>query len=569
MYAPSLDMVQEFKLQQANFSAEVGFSGSTVINMVTRSGTNEFHGTGWWFVRNNILTANNWYGNAGGVPLSPRRYNLFGANAGGPVKKDKLFFFVNYEGLRDIYARTYQAGVPSKAMKEGDFGEICPEGFDAAGLCQGDGQLWDPYSGVYDASVGGPVRSLYVPFNRMNEYQSPGNPNLPPAYQLPPTAGNLIDPVSFKMMQYFPDPNYRWGQADYNRFNNWVGSASDRSSSNMIDIKIDYAINPTNLLIAKYSDSRGTGTSGNPWNNPYCSATAGPYTNHNQIFSMNYNHTFSPSTILQTTLGWARNKYVREDTTAYFPDYDPYTDLGLPAYTKASEFVATPNAYISNYRDISGGGGQYRFATLGDHGQATETYHLVGVLSQLRGKHELKVGGEGRLHRLNYAQPGEPNGVYDFEFTGTSQYPWWGGGDAMATFLTGSGNYGGWGGYEIPVFGATQSYQFAAFVQDNWKITPKLTLNLGLRYDLNTPRTERFNRGSYWDPDATSPLAGQVPGFPNLKGAAAFIDSEDRHYFSYDTNNFAPRFGFAYQLTTLGSAWVDGGALSFQPLRTA
>jgi hypothetical protein len=135
------------------------------------------------------------------------------------------------------------------------------------------------------------------------------------------------------------------GQADYNRFNNWVGSASDRSSNNMIDIKIDYAINPTNLLIAKYSDSRGTGTSGNPWNNPYCSATAGPYTNHNQIFSMNYNHTFSPSTILQTTLGWARNKYVREDTTAYFPDYDPYTDLGLPAYTKESGFVATPNAY--------------------------------------------------------------------------------------------------------------------------------------------------------------------------------------------------------------------------------
>jgi len=488
---------------------------------------------------------------------------------GGAIKKDKLFYFVNYEGLRDIYARTYQAGVPSKAMKEGDFGEICSEGFDAAGLCQGDGQLWDPYSGVYDASVGGPVRSLYVPFNRMNEYQSPGNPNLPPAYQLPPTAGNLIDPVSFKIMQYFPDPNYRWGQADYNRFNNWVGSASDRSSSNMIDIKIDYAINPTNLLIAKYSDSRGTGTSGNPWNNPYCSATAGPYTNHNQIFSMNYNHTFSPSTILQTTLGWARNKYVREDTTAYFPDYDPYTDLGLPAYTKASEFVATPNAYISNYRDISGGVGNIGSQPWGIMRQATETYHLVGVLSQLRGKHELKVGGEGRLHRLNYAQPGEPNGVYDFEFTGTSQYPWWGGGDAMATFLTGSGNYGGWGGYEIPVFGATQSYQFAAFVQDNWKITPKLTLNLGLRYDLNTPRTERFNRGSYWDPDATSPLAGQVPGFPNLKGAAAFIDSKDRHYFSYDTNNFAPRFGFAYQLTTLGSAWVDGGALSFQPLRTA
>jgi hypothetical protein len=97
------------------------------------------------------------------------------------------------------------------------------------------------------------------------------------------------------------------------------------------------------------------------------------------------------------------------------------------------------------------------------------------------------------------------------------------------------------------VFGATASWQFAGFLQDNWKITPKLTLNLGVRYDLNTPRTERFNRGSYWDPNATSPLAGQVPGLPNLTGAVAFIDENDRHYFSYDKNNWAPRFGFAYQ----------------------
>ncbi len=88
----------------------------------------------------------------------------------------------------------------------------------------------------------------------------------------------------------------------------------------------------------------------------------------------------------------------------------------------------------------------------------------------------------------------------------------------MASFLTGSGVNGGWGGYEVPVFGATQSFQYAAYVQDNWKMTPKLTVNLGVRYDLNTPRTDRFDRGSYFDPNAPSPLAGQVEGFPNLKG---------------------------------------------------
>jgi hypothetical protein len=552
MYAPSVDMVQEFKLQQANFSAETGFSGSTIINLVTRSGTNDFHGTGWWFVRRNSLTANYWYNNAAGVPLAPRRYNLFGANIGGPVIKDKLFFFFNYEGLRDVSASTYNAGVPSAAMRTGDFGEICAEGFDATGLCKGDGQLWDPYSGVYDANEGGPVRSAYIPYNRMDLYQSPGSPNLPPGFQLAPVPGNLIDPVSYKMMNYYPLPNVNVGSANYNRFNNWVGAGSRNNTNNMYDTKIDWNINTTNVLSAKYSISPGVGTTGEIWpgtSNAYCSAVNGPSTNKNQIISINYNHTFSPSTILTTTLGWARNAYNRADTIATVPGYDPITDLGLPPYTLDSGFMATPGIYISDYNTIQPGLTDIGSQPWGIMRQATETYHLVGTLSKIKGKHELKIGGEGRLHYLNYAQPGEPNGVYDFEFNGMSQYPWSGGGDAMATFLTGSGNYGGWGGYEIPVFGATASWQFAGFVQDNWKVTPKLTLNLGVRYDLNTPRTERFNRGSYWDPNATSPLAGQVPGFPDLTGAVAFINENQRHYFSYDKNNLAPRFGLAYQLT--------------------
>jgi hypothetical protein len=551
MYSPSVDMVQEFKLQQANFSAEQGFSGSTIINLVTRSGTNDFHGTAWWFVRRNGLTANNWYANAGGIPLAPRKYNLFGANGGGPIIKDKLFFFFNYEGLRDTSASTYTAGVPSPAMKKGDFGEICAEGFDASGKCKGDGQLWDPYSGVYSADEGGPIRSLYIPYNNMATYQSPGT-NLPAGYSLPAGPGNIIDPVSLKMINYYPDPNVNVGQANYNRFNNWVGAGNHNSTNNMYDTKIDWNINTSNVLSAKYSISPGVGTTGEIWpgtSNAYCSAVNGPSTNKNQVFSMNYNHTFSPSTILTTTLGWARNAYNRADTIATVPGYDPVADLGLPEYTLRSGFLATPGIYVSNYDTIQPGLTDIGSQPWGIMRQATETYHLLSTLSQIRGKHELRIGGEGRMHRLNYAQPGEPNGVYDFESVGMSEHPWWGGGDAMASFLTGSGGSGGWGGYEVPVFGATQSYQWAAFVQDNWKITPKLTLNLGVRYDLNTPRTERFDRGSYWDPEATSPLAGQIEGFPNLKGAVAFIDSNNRHYFSYDKNNLAPRFGFAYQAT--------------------
>ena len=552
MYSPSVDSVQEFKLQQSNFSAEFGFSGSTIINLVTRSGSNDFHGTGWWFGRRNAWTANNWFANAGDVELAPRRYNLFGANIGGPIKQNKVFFFFNYEGLRDTSASTYTAGVPSPAMKKGDFGEICPEGFDANGMCKNaEGQLWDPYSGVYSNDEGGPIRSRFIPFNRMDLYQSPGNPKLPASAALPAQPGNLIDPVSLKMINYYPDPNVKVGQTGYNRFNNWVGAGSSNSTNNMYDTKVDYNINEHNLLGVKYAISKGLGTTGEIWpgtSNAYCSAANGPSDNINHFFTTNYNRTFSPSTLLTTTFGWARNKYVREDTIATVQGYDPVKDLGLPDYTLRSGFLATPGIYISDYDTIPPGLTDIGSQPWGIMRQATETWSLVSALSQIRGKHEIKIGGEGRLHRLNYAQPGEPNGVYDFEKVGMSEHPWWGGGDAMATFLTGSGGSGGWGGYEVPVFGATQSYQYAGYVQDNWKMTQKLTVNIGVRYDLNTPRTERFDRGSYFDPNAASPLAGKVEGLPNLKGAVKFINSSDRSYFAWDKNNWAPRLGFAYQL---------------------
>src|SRR5205809_6782567 len=132
---PSVDAVQEFKVQ-SNFSADVtGFSGATTVNMVIRSGTNSLHGSAWEFLRNNVLTANNWFNNRAGVELPARRYNQFGANAGGPIRKDKTFFFVNYEGTRERFTDTIQAGVPSAAMRNGVFAEICGAGFDATGRC--------------------------------------------------------------------------------------------------------------------------------------------------------------------------------------------------------------------------------------------------------------------------------------------------------------------------------------------------------------------------------------------------------------------------------------------------
>ena len=294
LYEPSVDSVQEFKVQQSNFSAEIGFSGSTIINLVTRSGSNQFHGSGWEFLRNNRLTGNDWFSNANGGELSARRYNLFGLTVGGPIKKDKTFFFFSYEGLRDTSAGTYHSGVPSAAERTGDFGELCAAGFDASGRCNGEGQLWDPYTGTYDENAGGAVRTAYIPFNRMDTYQSPGNPVLAgTSFQPPARPGNLIDPVAAKIMQYFPLPNVNLGNSSYNPYNNWIGSGSSKNRNDQWDLKIDHNFNENNRLSGKFSRGLSSSTPALPFGNAL-DPTGNSGSAHTLLFTANFTHTFSP-----------------------------------------------------------------------------------------------------------------------------------------------------------------------------------------------------------------------------------------------------------------------------------
>ena len=545
---PSVDAVQEFKVQ-SNFSADTtGFSGGTAINMVIRSGTNFLHGSAWEFVRNNILTANDWFNNASGGKLAARRYNQFGANVGGPIRKDKTFFFVNYEGTRQRFTDTIQAGVPSAAMRSGDFREICGEGFDSAGRCNDpEGQLWDPYSGVYDANAGGPVRSRFIPFNNLATYQSPGNPKLDgTGYQLPAVPGNLIDPAAFKMMQAFPLPNLNVGSPNYNRYNNWIRSVSNPAAKNQMDFKIDHIFSEKDRLSIRFAPRWQTRDAVDAFDSPLDPYSLGHQKYDAYSFALNHTHSFNPKTLLNVSLGYITNpvRSGRGVLADYYPDYDISKELGVPEYLKRSGALAAPAIMLGNYR--SGPTGQNLGSLFwSQYKQTPETYHLLVSLSRVQGRHDLKVGWEGRLHKLSFSQPVAPAGVFDFEFNSTSQLPTSGGGDAMASFLTGVG--GGWGQYEVPVRPATQSFQYGGFIQDNWRVTDKLTLNLGLRYDLSLNRTERHNRMQYLDPNVASPL--QVPGLPNLRGGMRFASAEDRTVTGADYNDFGPRFGFAYRFT--------------------
>jgi hypothetical protein len=540
-YTPSVDAVEEFAVQQTNFSAEFGFSGGTIVNMVTRSGSNQFHGSLYEFFRNQKLDANNWFNNQSGVPIPALRNNNFGGTAGGPIKKDKTFFFFDYDGSRSRTAASGQFGVPSAAERTGNFGELCGYkggSFDANGMCSSpDGQLWDPYTGVYSADAGGPVRSGYIPFNSLTTYMSPGSRKLNgTGFQLSARPGNLIDRVAFKLMQYYPLPNEGVGTSAYNPYTNWIGSGSNQGTNNQYDLKIDHRFGDSNSLSAKYSRQGNSGHSFNCFGNIADPCTGGPTTNTAHLAALNHTHTFSPTLLLNVAWGFTRGAVWVHSIAGDYKNLDPAALLGMPKYMDTSGVPFLPSITFGTGYSGSIGTGQYMR-------QGQETHHLQGTMSWVRGQHEIKFGGEGRMHRDNFTQPGFPGGAFGYDFTGTSQQPYSGGGDAMASFLVG---YGAWGGYEIPDLVSTQSFQAGGFVQDNWKAGKKLSINIGMRYDLDLPRTERYNRMNGLDPSVVSPL--QVPGLGTLHGGEIFASSKNRSP-GYNTSyvTFGPRFGIAYR----------------------
>src|SRR6266566_5089153 len=551
LYTPSVDAVQEFKVQQSNFSAEVGFSGATVVNVVTRSGSNDFHGSVYEFLRNDKLNANNFFNNAAGIKIAPVRWNEFGVTVGGPIRKNRTFFFFDYEGSRASTSVTKNAGVPSVLERTGDFGELCGyQGgtFDANGLCSAeDGQIWDPYTGVYDPNAGGPVRQNFIPFNNLATYTSPGNPKLASIHAIPSGPGNIIDPVAFKMMQLFPLPNLNVGTGAYDRLNNWIGTGADKNRNDQIDVKIDHRFTDATMLSAKFSYGAGYTKPANLFGNVGDAYSSGLSDGGPKLLAINVTHTFSPTTLLTVSLGLTRAfSFDHGGSAADFPKFDPVKDLGLPSYIEDAGIVAAPS--ISVYGGYSSEGGNNSIGTQAWTylKYAQETHHLIGTLSRLTGRHELKFGAEGRLHRVDIFFPGIPAGTYSFDVNTTEQAPWDGSGDAMAGLMIGAGGQDNWGAYEIDYAPANENWNIGSFVQDNWRATDKLTLNIGVRYDLDLPRTERYNRISWLDLNAPSPL--KVPGLDNLKGGLAFATKDQRAPYDNNYAGWGPRFGFAYRL---------------------
>jgi hypothetical protein len=263
------------------------------------------------------------------------------------------------------------------------------------------------------------------------------------------------------------------------------------------------------------------------------------------VGDVNYIHPFNANTLLSLSIGYGHNWYPTDGVAASFGGFDPVKTLGMPSYMNDSGLRTPPSVWLFSAYGCNGFNGCVGGQAWSVLRFASETGHLVGSVDHIVGRHEIKAGGELRRHSLNFMQAGTPNGLFAFTAGATASGISGPGGDALASLMT--GYVDNWSRYEIPPFTATRNYQFGGFIQDNWRVTSKLTLNLGFRYDVETPRTERYNQMTYFDPAAAAPIS--VPGL-NLHGAVKFagVGGNPRSEFDTYWGQIGPRFGFAYNI---------------------
>jgi hypothetical protein len=515
-YQPSVDAVQEFKVQTNFFSAEFGNTGGAVVNMITKSGTNELHGVGYEFHRNSALNANSWFANRAGRSIPDFKRNVFGGTVGGPVRvphlyngKDKTFFFYDYEGTRQSSATTKLMTVPTAAERAGDFSNTRDSNGNLI-------SIFNPYS-TYKTPDG---KTLRNPF--------PGN--------VLPTS--LLDPVALNVMKYYPAPNSD-GSNPFTHVNNFYAQGVSVSDGNQMDIKLDHNFSEKQRFTSRYSLNWGSTVNPLLLGNLADNSTNGDSSSRTQSFVFDYTRIQNPTTIIDIRYGLLRQ---RANTNPKSLGFDQ-TSLGLPQVYLTSGVKMFPTFTPEGYQELGQVG--YGLIARGD-----EVNSLAGNVTKIIGGHNLKVGAEGRFLLLNYLQPGYPQGHQSYNRAITMQNPNVSNsaqGNGIASMLIG---WGSGGDYHLDPPSASASKYMGFYVQDDWKITRKLTINLGLRYDFDLPRTERYNRYSWFDTSAPSPLAGKVPGYPNLMGQFDFTDSNTHSPIDSDFNNFQPRAGFAYEVNS-------------------
>lgn len=494
---PSVDTIQEFKIETNNAKAE--HEGSAAVSLITKSGTNQLHFTLFEFNRNRVAAAKEFF--ATGLPKPPYNRNEFGATAGGPVIKNKTFFFSSYEGLRQRTARANVLSVGSAAMRNGDFGGL--------------GAIRDPQTGV-------PFANNVIP-------------------------ASMISPVSKSLVSYVPLPNQAGTVGASGPANNFAETVGNVIDVNRYTAKVDHTFNSKNSISAVLSYSKGSPyfvALGTPSN--YGNFGDGGYTTKSG--SLGYNRTFTPTILNEFRYSYFNHASLRigQNTT-----FDPSTLF--PGLYKPLPIGGLPNVSIAGFQGIGDSGGSPRAPQI--------TQQLTDNLSIVKGAHTIKMGADIGFGRIS-SNPGAGGTAFG-SFTFQNRYS----GNPYSDFMLG-----------LPTNTARQTpslnnllynTRYGLYIQDDWKVNAKLTLNYGMRYTLQTQTQERdgsfanfdFAKGAY----VIRTEGGKLPrlAIPRLLNAYPYVESEKNGWGSNvitaDHNNFGPRFGFAYRPFNDNKTVVRGG----------
>ncbi len=458
---PPIDDISEFRILTHNANAEFGQNTGSTTNIITRSGSNSFHGALWEFLRNNAMDASDFSTST----VQPLKQNQFGGTFGGPIRKDKTFFFGYYEGFRNRQGETVSATVPSLLERQGIFPQP-----------------------LFDFSSGQPVPV--------------------PGGQITP-----INPIAQNVLNFYPLPNV--GP------NTFITTQSLAENNDQFGLRFDHYFSPTDTLTLRYMYSGGPTT--DPLSTAGANVPGFPVGEDDraQNFVAQETHVFSPAVVGVFRFSYLRNKFLFDEHV----NHEPPSELGFQYEPTLASAAGPPFIQVAGYASVGD-------PITGPRNTYQNTFDYSGSLSWVHGRHEMKFGGGFQQNQINALQGIASNGFFVF-----STFPY---SDGFASFLSGTPVFFLQGGGDLDRH--IRGKALDLYGQDTYRMTPRLTLNFGLRYDLPFPNTELHNEQNLFVPGAQSRVLPDAPAgllYPGDPGVPAGLIPTQK-------TGFAPRVGLAF-----------------------
>lgn len=512
-----VDAMQEFKVIANTYSAEWGHSTGGIVTMTTRSGTNQYHGSLFESLQNDALNARNFFA----VRRSPVKLNQYGGSFGGPIRRDKTHFFVTWEQTRQLTSFETTSTVPTALNRQGDFSDL--------------------------RSTSGNLIAVYDPASGST------------AATRQPFAGNVIpaarfDRVAQAAMGYFPLPN-RAGTAT--NANNFIGASRNSLYRNIVVGRLDHQIKSTDLVTARYyindANTNNTGTYGNPAADPLADITDVRV----QSMLASYTHIFRSNLTNDIRYTYLRRKFI-DNRPGYGENFAGQIGLTgvsdaafpafvIPGYGVPAGFVAGNVTVPNTGAALGNPNAVYRVQT------PIIDQQFIESLQWTRGRHAFKFGAEYRKGANDEIRDRGSAGVFTFsplitDRPGASATT----GNSLASFLLGEVNAAS---IQVSDKIPSRASYLALYAQDDWRVSDRLTINAGLRWEVEFPRWVVGNKMNSFDPYAINPVSG-TPGVVTFAG----VNGTPERAFRTDWNNFGPRLGFAYRLPGVRETVIRGGA---------